>query len=86
MVYLALEPAAAREAIGLARAARCAVWVGSDSLTAGEFQTLVAEGVNVTRFSQPLAGATPDEVANAIAIIAEHHPGETVWVQHVAGI
>ena len=38
----------------------------------------------MTRFSYPLAGAEPEVVAEALATIREHHPGETIWVQHVA--
>jgi hypothetical protein len=33
MVYLALEPAAAAEAIHLSKKAECAAWVGSDAIT-----------------------------------------------------
>jgi len=84
MVYLALEPEAAREAIALVRKSECSVWVGSDALTGEEFQRLVAEGVKVTRFSYPLSGASPETVESAISVIEEHHPGETVWVQHAA--
>lgn len=82
MVYFALEPAAAHEAIALARQGGCSVWVGSDALTLDEFQGLVAEGVKLTRFSHPLSGASPEAVDSAVSIIEEHHPNEVVWIQH----
>ena len=84
MVYLALEPTAAREAIDLARGSECWVWVGSDALAPDEFQRLIAEGVKVTRFSQPLLGASSELVESMVSIIKQHHPDEIVWVQHVA--
>jgi hypothetical protein len=83
MVHFALEPAAAREAIALARKCGSSVWVGSDTLTPDEFQALVAEGVKVTRFSHPLSGASSETVDRAISIIEEHHPDEVVWIQHI---
>ncbi len=83
MVYLALEPKVAREAIDLARTAENWVWVGSDALTPDEFQRLIAEGVKVTRFSQPLSGASSELIEGVASIVKEHHPNQIVWVQHV---
>jgi hypothetical protein len=83
MVYLALEPAAAREAIALARRENCWVWVGSDAFAPEEFQRLIAEGVKVTRFAQPLSRASAEVVEGVAGIVKEHHQGEIVWVQHV---
>jgi hypothetical protein len=59
------------------------VWVGSDAITSEEHQTLVRDGANVTLFVYPLANATADVVADALATIEEHHPSETVWAQHI---
>jgi hypothetical protein len=84
MVYLALEPAAAREAIGITGTSAFSVWVGSDALTSDEFQRLIAEGVKVTRFSYPLSGASSEVVASALSTVEEHHPNEIIWVQHTA--
>jgi hypothetical protein len=83
MVYLALEPRGASEAIRLAASAGWLVWVGSDAITAEEHHHLRADGAQLTRFSYPLANATPDVIADSLATIEEHHPGEIDWVQHV---
>jgi len=83
VVYFALKPAAVREAIESARTCECAVWVGSDAVTADEHQRLVAEGVRITRFSSPLSHVSPEELEGVVGIIEEHHPGETVWVERV---
>jgi hypothetical protein len=83
MVYLALEPSSALEAIGLARQTGAAVWVGEDAITHDEHWRLGAEGLNITRFAYPLHDASACVVADSIATIAQHHPRETIWVQHV---
>jgi hypothetical protein len=43
-----------------------------------------SEGVNLTRFTYALADANASVVEGALATVAEHHPGEIIWVQHVA--
>jgi len=83
MVYLALEPKAASEAIRLATSAGWSVWVGSDAITQEEHYRLCGTGLSVTRFSYPLAEATPEVIADALETIGEHHPGEIIWVQYI---
>lgn len=82
MVFLALEPAAAVEAIALARQTGAAVWVGSDAMTHEEHYRIAAEGVNLTRFIYPLVGADAAVVQDSLAAVRQHHPGQTIWVQH----
>ena len=84
MVYLLLEPSAARETLDLARNSACSFWVGSDALNADEFQRLIAEGAKLTRFSYPLSGASAETIGDAISTIEEHHPDEIIWVQYIA--
>jgi hypothetical protein len=83
MVYLALEPQAAVEAIRFANDTGCDVWVGSDAITPEEHKRFTLEGTKVTRFSYPLANASPEVIDDALGTIEEHHPGEIIWVQHV---
>ena len=82
MVYLAIEPRAAIEAIRLAIETGWIVLMGSDAITPEEQKRYSLSGVNLTRFSYPLANATSEIVADALETIEEHHPGEIVWVQH----
>jgi hypothetical protein len=84
VVFLALDPAAAVEAIALARLSGAAVWLGSDAMTHEEHYRIAAEGVNLTRFEYPLSGADAAAVEGALATVVEHHPGETVWVQRAS--
>jgi len=82
MVFLALKPAAAREAIDLARKFQCSVWVASNALNPEEFQHLVRDGIKVTRFADSLNHASSEALAYAVATVEEHHPNETIWIQH----
>jgi hypothetical protein len=82
-VYLALEPAAALQAVQLAKKEGAAVWIGSDALSDEEIKTFRRDGVNLTRFAYPLSHATIEDITSALGTIEEHHPNETVWVQHL---
>jgi hypothetical protein len=84
VVFLALDAKSAAEAIDIARQNDAAVWVGSDAKPHEEHYRIAAEGVNLTRFSYPLAGADRSVLEEALATILEHHPGETVWVQRAS--
>ena len=84
MVFLALEPNAAAEAIAIARHTGAAVWVGSDAMTHEQHYAIAADGVNLTRFAYPLSWVEGEVVAEALETVREHHPGETVWVQHAS--
>lgn len=84
MVFLALDPNAAVEAIAVARLSGAAVWVGSDAMSHDEHYRIAAEGINLTRFEYPLFGVDTGAVDEALQAVRDHHPGETVWVQRVA--
>jgi hypothetical protein len=84
MVYLALDRASALKAIALAASGGHAVWVGSDAISEEEHVRFGSEGVNLTRFAYALASANASVVEEALATVEEHHPGEIIWVQHVA--
>ena len=84
MVLLPLEPAAAAEALAMAKQLGCAIWLGSDAISEAEFSQRGAEGLKITRFIYPLSGASLDVLRDALDTVVLHHPGELVWVQHVA--
>jgi hypothetical protein len=83
MVFLVLKPESVSDTVRLAKQRGDSVWVGSDAIRSDEHQDLVRDGVKVTRFSYPLTTATVDVVADALATIEQHHPSETIWVQHI---
>lgn len=76
MIYLAITPAGLAEALRAASPSD-AVWCGSKAIGEGEFAALKRPGL--TRFIHDLEDA--DRVAAALDTIADHHPGETVWVE-----
>jgi hypothetical protein len=78
-VYLALQPAAAREAIQLARQTGCDVWVTSDAITVEEWRAIGDEGIKITRFDHTLS--TSEEIEDALSTVREHHPHAIIWVQ-----
>ncbi len=84
MVYLVIDPRSAHEAVELARQTGCAVWVGSDAMSEQEHLTYARAGMKLTRFAFPLAGATSEEIEDALSTVREHHPNEIVWVQYVS--
>lgn len=59
------------------------LWVNAGVLSSAELSGLRAQGLEVTDFMQvvPLQGPG---LADAIGTIEEHHPGSSIWVEHVA--
>lgn len=82
MVLVPIDPSVVGEAIELAKAVRCAIWVGSDGVTAEDFSGLARSGLSVTRFAYPFSDISAEEVDRVLETIALHHPGEAIWVQH----
>ncbi|PAT42458.1 hypothetical protein [Vandammella animalimorsus] len=56
------------------------VWVGASVLTAGEIQTWRARGLDLTVFDHDIDPRHPGQLAAALDTVAEHYPGEVVWV------
>jgi hypothetical protein len=59
------------------------LWVNADLLTSSELAALRDEGLEVTEFTRPVPLLGPGLDA-AIGTIEEHHPGSSIWVEHVA--
>jgi hypothetical protein len=78
VVFLALSPKSALEAIAFAKAGGHHVWVGADALTPEEFSAHLVNGVKLTRFAYAI-GRDPMAIEDAIATIREHHPSEGIW-------
>jgi hypothetical protein len=81
VVYLALTASGARDALALAKQRNVALWVSCSAIDEPSFKTIAASGVNITRFSYPVNAGDPNAITDAVAIITEHHPSETVWVE-----
>jgi hypothetical protein len=58
-----------------------ALWISAAVLAADEVYRLRAGGLNVTTMAQVVRSNDPGALADAIASIQEHHPGEHIWVE-----
>jgi hypothetical protein len=56
--------------------AHCAAWVADGVLSEIELRDLRQCGVNISNFTRPTG------LDDALRIIAEHHPGERIWVEN----
>lgn len=79
MVFLALTATGLAEAIALSKERSFPIWCGSDAIGEDEYQKL--SGVDLSRFAYPLSEEPNEVVAGALETIAEHHPGENIWVE-----
>jgi hypothetical protein len=57
---------------------RDAIWAGADVLSTAEADHLRASGVNLTVFAHRL---DPQHLAGDIGTVAEHRPGQVLWVE-----
>ena len=64
--------------------AKASIWCGSDLVTEQEHANLLAHGVDITRLSYALQNADVKLIRRAVDTIAEHHPGEPVWIESIA--
>ncbi|KHK51868.1 hypothetical protein PI87_20145 [Ralstonia sp. A12] len=82
MVFLATTSEGLQRALELAGSAGLPIWCGSDAVSDADYSKLA--GRNVSRFAYPLHDASAKTLQDAVDTIAEHHPGESVWVEHAA--
>ncbi len=80
MVYLAITPQGLKHALRAVEKCAAPIWCGSDAISESDFENLKCS--SLTRFSYPLGGESPEVLAGAVGTIEEHHPGETIRVEH----
>lgn len=76
MVFLAITPAGLADALHAAKVDD-AIWCGSDAITDAEYTR--SSRPNLSRFIYPLGDR--QMIDDAISTIAEHHPGQRIWVE-----
>jgi len=81
MVFLAISPEGLQHALQVASEANLPIWCGMDAISDADYGKLA--GRNVSRFVYPLRGAPAEALQDAIDTIAEHHPDQPVWVEHL---
>lgn len=79
MVLLAITPKGLAEALRTSALTKEPVWCGADAISEAEFDAVAPS--NVTRFTYGLSGKDAVLVHDAIGTIAEHHPGQSIWVE-----
>ena len=82
MVILATTRRGLESLRALIDSTRPAVWVGAGVLTPDEVVALRAAGLKLSVFAHDIASEDPEQLANALATVAEHHPDEVIWVDH----
>ncbi|MFZ6679443.1 hypothetical protein [Undibacterium sp. Tian12W] len=81
MVFLAFTRQGLDELIALNKASVLSVWCGSNVLTEAEYDDM--SGKNISRFVYPLASPADADFSCALETIADHHPGEKIWVENL---
>jgi hypothetical protein len=57
------------------------LWLNDGLLSAEELANLRSKGADVTTFSHRIAPGDSAAIEGALAVIAEHHIGQRVWVE-----
>ena len=57
------------------------VWVGASVITQKHLDILRESNIDITDFSYVINPENDQELDVALSTIAEHHPGERVWVE-----
>ncbi len=62
-----------------------AFWVNDGVLSVSELAELRAAGFSVTNFTTVIDPNCSTEVASAVVTIQQHHPNQSIWVEHALG-
>jgi len=81
MVYLAITSQGLQHALRAVEKCAAPIWCGSDAISESDFENL--ERSTLMRFSYALGGESQEVLTGAVGTIQEHHPGESVWIEHV---
>ena len=81
MVYVALTPQGARDAVEACVAGGHALWIASDCLLDADVAAARSRGVRITTFSALPAGVGDQPLESALETIELHHPSELIWVE-----
>ena len=82
MVYFALTRQGYDDLISQLGQAPSPLWVNQGILSGPEMKQLRGAGVGLSNFTIHVDQQDAADVAQAVETIAEHHPGQTVWVEH----
>ena len=78
MIYLAITPAGLTDALNTATTTD-AVWCGSKAVSEAEYALMP---IKPSRFTYSFADeSAADDLEGALHTMAEHHPGQRIWVE-----
>jgi hypothetical protein len=81
MVFLAITQQGLAEAVRVSSKTGEPVWCGAEAVSESTFAASVPS--NVSRFVYGLTGENVVLLEDALDTIAEHHPGQSIWVEAV---
>jgi hypothetical protein len=79
MVFLALTQGGLQDAIVMAEPGRDGIWCSASAISSRAFQS--HQGIELTRFAETMTFANEDDIAHAMDVIGEHHPGQRIWIE-----
>ncbi len=82
MVIFVLSKEGFKELENIIHTGKYPVWVGGGVLSDIEISTVREKGVDLTGFSYLINPTDDETIKEVLEIIAEHHPGERVWLEY----
>lgn len=84
MVFLAITPIGLQQALRMSHVEVTHIWCGANCLPQVKFDEVEFDQgsyQSLTRLDYELSQADKAALADALDSIAEHHPGEIVWIE-----
>lgn len=81
MVIFAVTKEGFRELEPVIKTGKYSVWTGGNVLNESELRSYREMDLDITNFNYEIDPAKDEELDNALATIAEHHPGQRVWLE-----
>ncbi len=85
MVILSLTKTGFETMHSLIKEKHIPVWINDDVLSESELKKYREAGMNITNFSYHIGSGDDEALNNALATIELHHPGMTIWIEHLPG-
>ena len=86
LVFLALTRAGLDELRNQFGRLPSPLWVSDGVLSQAELGELRANGADVTNFSYSIGSGDTAAIEDALGVIAEHHPGQRIWVERQSDV
>lgn len=81
MVFLVFTRAGFEQAKRAVSGGQDAIWVNAGVLTEEETRAVRQLGISLTSFTTAIDRSDGERLKSELETIAEHHPGETIWVE-----